>query len=89
MTLCTVLMRWLNYFLSNQIVLGEFKLLLLKKSFVAMNINKISVKIFKNKIEFELAPITLLTGPNNSGKSSFTKFLDLLSSNYKNQNLVL
>lgn len=52
-----------------------------------MSINKISIKnfkVFKNKTEFELAPITLLTGPNNSGKSSFTKFLDLLSSNYKN-----
>jgi predicted ATPase len=52
-----------------------------------MSINKISIKnfkVFKDKTEFELAPITLLTGPNNSGKSSFTKFLDLLSSNYKN-----
>jgi AAA15 family ATPase/GTPase len=38
-------------------------------------------RVFKEYTEFNLAPITVLTGTNNSGKSSFTKFLDLLSSN--------
>jgi len=40
-------------------------------------------RVFKEYTEFNLAPITVLTGTNNSGKSSFTKFLDLLSSNLK------
>ncbi len=35
-------------------------------------------RVFKDYTEFELRPITLLTGPNNSGKSSFTKLLLLL-----------
>jgi len=35
-------------------------------------------RIFKNYTEFELRPLTLLTGPNNSGKSSLTKLLLLL-----------
>jgi predicted ATPase len=35
-------------------------------------------RIFKNYTEFELTPITVLTGPNNSGKSSFLKLLRLL-----------
>jgi len=30
-------------------------------------------KVFNERTDFELAPITLLTGPNNSGKSSLTK----------------
>jgi predicted ATPase len=45
-------------------------------------INKIGVENFrgfKDNTEFELAPITILTGPNNSGKSSFLKLLDLLN----------
>lgn len=44
-------------------------------------INKIGVKNFrgfKDNTEFELAPITILTGPNNSGKSSFLKLIELL-----------
>lgn len=46
-----------------------------------MNYNKIGVenfRVFKDYTEFEIRPITLLTGPNNSGKSSFTKLLLLL-----------
>jgi predicted ATPase len=44
-------------------------------------INKIGVenfRVFKEYTEFEIRPITLLTGPNNAGKSSFTKLLLLL-----------
>lgn len=44
-------------------------------------IKKIGVKnfrVFKDYTEFELRPLTILTGPNNSGKSSFTKLLLLL-----------
>lgn len=44
-------------------------------------IKKIGVenfRVFKEYTEFEIRPITLLTGPNNSGKSSFTKLLMLL-----------
>ena len=44
-------------------------------------IKKIGVenfRVFKDYTEFEIRPITLLTGPNNSGKSSFTKLLLLL-----------
>jgi predicted ATPase len=36
-------------------------------------------RIFKEFTEFELKPITILTGTNNSGKSSFTKLLLLLN----------
>src|SRR5690606_32670257 len=36
--------------------------------------------------EFEIRPITLLTGPNNSGKSSFTKLLLLLKNGVQNLN---
>ena len=39
-------------------------------------------RVFKDYTEFELAPITVLTGTNNSGKSSFLKLLDLLKSNF-------
>ena len=39
-------------------------------------------RVFKDYTEFELAPITVLTGSNNSGKSSFLKLLDLLKSNF-------
>lgn len=52
-------------------------------------ISKIGIenfRIFKNYTEFELAPITVLTGPNNSGKSSFIKFLLLLKEGIDNLN---
>ncbi len=38
-------------------------------------------RIFKDYNEFDLAPITVLTGPNNSGKSSLLKALLLLYNN--------
>ena len=44
-------------------------------------IQKIGVenfRVFKEFTEFEIKPITLLVGPNNAGKSSFTKLLLLL-----------
>lgn len=52
-------------------------------------INKIGVenfRVFKKFTEFELRPITLLTGPNNAGKSSFTKLLLLLKDGVQNLN---
>jgi predicted ATPase len=54
-----------------------------------MNINKISIKnfrVFKEKTDFLLRPFTILTGPNNSGKSSFTKFLLLLKEGFSELN---
>ncbi len=44
-------------------------------------INKIGIKnfrVFKEMTELQLRPLTILTGPNNSGKSSFSKLLLLL-----------
>lgn len=35
-------------------------------------------RVFKDKTNFELAPITLLTGPNSSGKSSVIKAMKLM-----------
>jgi predicted ATPase len=32
-------------------------------------------RVFKEMTEFEIRPLTLLVGPNNSGKSSFTKLI--------------
>ena len=52
-----------------------------------MNINKISIKnfrVFKEKTTFQLRPFTILTGPNNSGKSSIIKLLLLLKNNSEN-----
>lgn len=43
-------------------------------------------RVFKEYTEFELRPITLLTGPNNSGKSSLTKLLLLLQAGLKDLN---
>ncbi len=51
--------------------------------------NKIGFKnigVFKTYQEIELRPITILTGANNSGKSTFTKFLKLLQQGFKNYN---
>ncbi len=48
-------------------------------------IKKIGVenfRVFKDYTEFEIRPITLLTGPNNSGKSSLTKLLMLLQNGF-------
>ena len=40
--------------------------------------------VFNEMTEMELAPITVLTGPNNSGKSSFTKFLRFMAKGIDN-----
>jgi predicted ATPase len=52
-------------------------------------INKIgidNIRIFKDLTEFKLTPITLLTGANNSGKSSFLKTMNLLQQSVKDLN---
>src|SRR5690606_19874766 len=52
-------------------------------------IKKIGVenfRVFKDYTEFEIRPITLLVGPNNSGKSSFTKLLLLLKNGIETLN---
>lgn len=41
-----------------------------------------NIRVFKNKQDIKLAPITVLTGPNNSGKSTFTKTLLLLKDTF-------
>ena len=44
-------------------------------------LNRIGIenfRVFKDNTEFELGPINILTGPNNSGKSSLIKLLSLL-----------
>ena len=54
-----------------------------------MSINKISVenfRVFKEETSFHLKPITILTGTNNSGKSSFLKLLNLLQQSVKDLN---
>jgi AAA15 family ATPase/GTPase len=43
-------------------------------------------RVFEQKTTFEFAPITILTGANNSGKSSVFKALNLLSENAKKGN---
>ena len=37
-------------------------------------------RVFKDRYDFELAPITVLTGANSSGKSTVIKALKLLQS---------
>ncbi|MGO3181225.1 MAG: DUF3696 domain-containing protein [Aequorivita sp.] len=39
-------------------------------------------RVFKDYTEFNIAPITILTGPNNSGKSSMIKMLSLLKNSF-------
>ncbi len=40
-------------------------------------------RVFGEETKFDLAPLTILTGTNSSGKSSFTKALRLLTESYK------
>lgn len=47
-----------------------------------MKIGVKNFRVFKEMTEFEIRPITVLVGPNNSGKSSFTKLLLLLKNGY-------
>ena len=42
-----------------------------------------NIRVFKELAEFELKPITILTGPNNAGKSTLQKMLMLLASGLK------
>jgi len=54
------------------------------------SINKIGLgnfRIFKEMTTFELSDLTILTGPNSSGKSSLTKALLLLDDNAKKNEL--
>lgn len=52
------------------------------------NIGLENFRVFKNKVEIDLHPITILTGANNSGKSSILKSLLLLSDNAKRTNFL-
>jgi len=42
-------------------------------------------RVFKDKSNFELAPITILTGANSSGKSSVIKAMDLMQDFYQDK----
>ncbi len=52
------------------------------------NIGLENFRVFKNKVEIDLHPITILTGTNNSGKSSILKSLLLLADNAKRTNFL-
>lgn len=39
-------------------------------------------RVFREYTEFDIAPLTVLTGPNNSGKSSMIKMLSLLKNSF-------
>jgi AAA15 family ATPase/GTPase len=50
-----------------------------------LNLNKLTIenfKSFKNRSEFEFAPITLLIGQNNSGKSTVLQSVKVLADNF-------
>jgi|GEM_PF-4813396 len=57
-----------------------------------MEVKRFGIKnfrVFKEYQEFRLAPLTILTGPNNSGKSTFTKAMLFVQENnvyFKNVN---
>ncbi len=44
-------------------------------------------RIFKDATDLEFAPLTILTGCNNSGKSSIIKAMLLLSDNFVGENI--
>lgn len=48
------------------------------------NIGVENFKIFKDYTEFKILPITILTGPNNSGKSALNKLIHLIQQNTSN-----
>ncbi|MBV6646981.1 MAG: AAA family ATPase, partial [Cyclobacteriaceae bacterium] len=45
------------------------------------NITLTNFRVFKEKTDFQIAPITVLTGTNSSGKSSLGKMMSLLQDN--------
>ena len=45
-------------------------------------------RIFKDNTEFEISPITILTGPNNSGKSTFIRALRLIVESARSSSLL-
>ena len=47
------------------------------------NLGLENFRVFKDKVHFDFAPITILTGTNNSGKSSLIRAMELLSYNFK------
>lgn len=53
------------------------------------NITFTNFRVFNNKTDFEIRPLTFLTGPNSSGKSSVLKSLLLLKSNQSSSLQVL
>ena len=48
-----------------------------------MKIGLENFRVFKDYTEFDIKPITVLTGPNNSGKSAVGKILYLLENGFK------
>lgn len=48
-----------------------------------MKIGIQNFRTFKDYTEFEIRPLTVLIGPNNSGKSSLTKFILLLKNGWE------
>ncbi len=48
-----------------------------------MKIGFKNIRVFKELTEFEIKPITILTGPNNSGKSVMSKMLYLLKNGFE------
>ncbi len=48
-----------------------------------MEISIKNFRLFKEQTKFVIKPLTILVGTNNSGKSSFTKFLMLLKNGYQ------
>jgi len=47
------------------------------------NITIENFRIFRKPVSFDFAPLTVLTGPNNAGKSSLTKALLILADSAK------
>ena len=48
-----------------------------------MNFSLSNFRNFQSKTDFQLNPLTVLVGPNSSGKSSIIKSLLLLKENFK------
>ncbi len=48
-----------------------------------------NIRVFEDLTEFELKPLTILTGANNSGKSAMQKMLLLLSTGFETKNNII